>query len=140
MPYTAFAAAGTKLQFSASSPITYLDIEGVEGFSGPTGSKEIIDVTAISDIAAKQITGMPKFGQVSFTLFWDPADTTHAALFTAYKTANSHNYFNILCSDTGTASIAFDGSVSTWEWSFAKGAAVTVKVAIEVSGQPTLTP
>jgi hypothetical protein len=138
MPYSAFAVQGTKLQIKVGSVFT--DIPGVEGLSGPTGTKQQIDVTAINDTAAKFVAGLPDYGEVTFRLFWDPSDTTHQELLTAYNTANSSSEFQIVCSDAGAAVIAFAGQVTGWQWSFEKGQAATAEVTIKVSGNVTITP
>jgi hypothetical protein len=138
MPYSAFSSQGTQLAVKISAAFT--PVPGVEGLSGPTGTKQQIEVTALSDTAAKYVAGLPDYGDVTFNLFWDPADTTHQQLLTSYTTANSTNDFQITCSDAGAAIVAFTGQVTGWKWSFGKGAAGMVDVTVKVSGNVTVTP
>ena len=141
MAYAAWAVAGTCLGVgSTASPLDYATIRGVEGFTGPTGSKPDIDVTAIDDTATKYVAGVPDYGNVSFDLFWDPAETSHQELYVAFQTVGSTKYFRIVCADTGAALITFSGEVKGWEWDFSKGAAAKVKVTVKLSGTATVVP
>jgi hypothetical protein len=138
MPYSAFAAQGSQLAVKIAA--AFVPIPGAEGISGPTGTKQQIEVTALNDTAAKFVAGLPDYGDVSFTLFWDPADTTHQKLLTSYQTPNSVDEFKLTCSDAGAAEVAFTGQVTGWKFSFNKGAAGTVEVTVKVSGNVTVTP
>jgi hypothetical protein len=138
MPYSAFASAGSDLQVEITS--VFQSIPGAEGIDGPTGSKEQIEVTALKDTAKKFVAGLPDYGEVTFNLFWDPADSTHQYLLTSYQTANKTEKWKIIASDAGAATAAFDGQVTGFKWSFQKGAAATVAVTIKVSGNVTVTP
>lgn len=138
MPYSAFATAGTDLQVKIAS--TFTSIPGAEGFDGPTGTKEQIEVTALKDTAKKYVAGMPDYGEITFNLFWDPADSTHQYLLTSYQTANKTEDFKIVASDAGAAEATFQGQVTGFKWSFQKGAACMVAVTIKVSGDVTVTP
>lgn len=140
MAYTAFAVAGTLLQMSAGSPVSYLTIRGVEGFQGPTASKPDIDVTAIDDTASQFLSGVPDYGNVTFDLFWDPADTTHQAIKAEFDEIGSRAYFQIVAADDGAAVGVFEGEVKGWEHDFSKGAAAKVKVTVKLSGAITWTP
>lgn len=138
MPYSAFSTQGTNLAVKIAAAFT--TIPGVEGLSGPTGTKQQIEVTALNDTAAKFVAGLPDYGDVTFTLYWDPADTTHQKLLTSYQTANSTDDFKITCSDAGAAEVAFTGQVTGWKWNLNKGAAASVEVTVKVSGNVTVTP
>ena len=141
MAYKAWAVAGTALQCgSTASPLGYTTIKGVEGFQGPTGSKPDIEVTAIDDTATQYVAGVPDYGNVTFDLFWDPDETTHAQLLSDFQTVGSSRNFKIVCVNTGLAVVTFAGEVKGWEWDFSKGAASKVKVAVKLSGAPVVTP
>ncbi len=140
MAYTAFAVAGTLLQMSATSPVSYTTIRGVEGFQGPTASKPDIDVTAIDDTAAQFLAGIPDYGNVTFDLFWDPAESNHQTLKAAFDEVGSRTYFQIVASDSGAAVGLFVGEVKGWEHDFSKGAAAKVRVTVKLSGAITWTP
>jgi hypothetical protein len=141
MSHAAWAVAGTQLQLAATgSPSNFVLIPGVEGFQGPTGSKPDIDVTAIDDLAAKSVAGVPDYGSVTFDLFWDPANTQHAQLLASFKAIGTIDYLKVVCADAGDAAITFSGEVKGWEHDFSKGAAAKVKVSIKLSGAITVTP
>jgi hypothetical protein len=134
MAYTAFAVAGTLLQMAGGSPSSYSTIRGVEGFQGPTASKPDIDVTAIDDSAAQFLAGIPDYGQITFDLFWDPAEVNHQLLKDAFDIVGSVTYFKIVASDSGAAVGYCQGEVKGWEHDFSKGAAAKVKVTVKLSG------
>lgn len=138
MPYSAFAVQGTALQVKISA--AFVTVPGVEGLSGPTGTKQQIEVTAMNDTAAKFVSGLPDYGEVTFRLYWDPSDSAHQHLLTSYQTPNSTDEFKLVCSDAGAAEVLFNGQVTGWQWSFEKGQAATVEVTIKVSGNVTVTP
>ncbi len=141
MSYLAWAVAGTELQLAATgSPSNFVKIEGVEGFQGPTGSKPDIDVTAIDDTATKYVAGVPDYGNVTFDIFWDPANTQHAQLLASFKAIGTIDYLKVVCADGGAAAITFSGEVKGWEHDFSKGAAAKVKVTVKLSGAITVTP
>lgn len=138
MPYSAFGVQGTALQVKISN--AFVLVPGVEGLSGPTGTKQQIEVTAMNDTAAKFVAGLPDYGEVTFRLYWDPSDSTHQYLLSSYTTPNSTDDFKIVCSDAGAAEVAFSGQVTGWKWSFEKGQAATAEVTVKVSGNVTVTP
>jgi hypothetical protein len=140
MAYTAFAVAGTLLQYANSSPWTFSTIRGVEGFSGPTATKPDIDVTAIDDTAAQSIDGTPDYGQVTFDLFWDPAETNHQLLKDDFDVVGAVAYFKVIYADTGAAVATFQGNVKGFEWDHSKGNAVKVKVTVKLSGAVQVVP
>ena len=142
MPYLASSAAGTQLSVSTtSSPLSYSAIAGVEGISGSGQTKNEIDVTAISDTSMKFVADLPNFGEFSFSLFWDPSETTHQNLKTNFDaTDGSLLYFKVTMDDAGAAEYTFSGFVKQWQLSHAKGAANKCDVVVKVTGAITVTP
>lgn len=138
MPYQPWSTQGLQLQVKIG--LAFMLIPGAEGIGGPTGTKNQIEVTALNDTAAKFVTGLPDLGEVTFTLFWDPSETTHQHLFTAFNETNSDDEFKILCADAGAAEVGFNGSVSGWRWNLQKNSAATVEVTVRVNGAVTVTP
>jgi hypothetical protein len=138
MPYDAFVVDGTQLKVTITATPTL--IQGVQSFSGPTGSKPEIEYTSISDTAAKFKAGKPDFGTISFQIAWDPAEAAHAHLLTSFNTAGSTDAWTITCSDVGAAAITFNAAVNGWSWSFDKDAVAMVDVSARLSGVATVTP
>lgn len=138
MAYKASAVAGSALQlYGGSSPAGYATIRGVEGLQGPTGTKATIDVTAIDDVARQFVADLPDFGNLTFTLFWDPSDVNHQTLLTSFKTTNSSDDFKIIPADADTYAsryIYIGGEVTGWEWDMSRGAAQTARVTVKLSG------
>lgn len=138
MSYTPWSTQGTQLKLTISSTPTL--VPGVESIDISGGQKKTIEVTALSDTAAVFVTGLPDLGTLGFTLFWDPANTVHQALYTAYTTPNSVSAFTITCSDAGTADITFNASVNGWDWPLGKDQGAQVKVSAKITGSVTVTP
>lgn len=134
-----FATQGSKLQLEIATVFT--DVPGVEGLDGPGGDKEEIEVTAISDTVKKYLSGLRDEGEVSFNLFYDPANAVHAAIKSNYDASgNTVAAWKIICSDAGNAEIAFSGYVKTFRFAFQKNTAGMASVAIRVTGAAIVTP
>lgn len=138
MPYQAWSTQGTQLKVKIGG--TFVLIPGAEGISGPTGTKQQIEVTALNDTAAKFVTGLPDYGEITFNMFWDPSDTTHQHLLTSYNTPNSSDEFQIACADAGAAVVDFEGSVNGWKWNLQKNAGASVEVTVKINGAVLVTP
>lgn len=138
MPYQAWSTQGTQLKVKIGE--TFVLIPGAEGISGPTGTKQQIEVTALNDTAAKYVTGLPDYGEITFNMFWDPADTTHQHLLTSYNTPNSKDEFEIVCADAGAAVVEFEGSINGWKWNLQKNAGASVEVTVKINGAVLVTP
>lgn len=135
MPYQAYSAQGSKLQFG--SPLA--TVHGVNGIKGPGRTASDIIVTAIDDLNEVKVPGVGKIAPVTFTLFWDPADAQHVALEAANK-AHTQQSFGITFSDAGAATLAFTAFVSGWEHDATQDSGLAVSVTLTLYQDWTLTP
>lgn len=100
--------------------------------------KEVTGHDATGGYAEFIATGKRKLNAFNLTLLWDKAQATHAAMITAF---NSEDPVNMSVQDPdGAEVIAFSahiqklGRISTQEDGY------QCKVAIQPTGQPTITP
>jgi hypothetical protein len=140
MAYSASAVAGTLLQLYSDSPGTYTTIRGVSGFQGPTANKPEIEVTAIDDTAAQYLAGIPDYGNITFEIFWDPANVVHQELKTDFDTVGSVSWFKIVPQDAdGSYYGVVKGEINGFEHDFSRGQAQVVRITCRLSGALTWT-
>ena|SRR5271166_4595728 len=75
---------GTILKMTISSTLTA--IAQVLEISGPDVSVGAKDKTNLSDVVKRYRAQLPDMGKVTFSVQYDPADSTHQALTTAVNT------------------------------------------------------
>jgi len=139
MPYAAHATQGTQLKVSISSVFT--NVPGVEDIDGPGGEKQEIDVTAISDTATQTVGGIRDYGEMTFNLFYDPADTTHQYLHTSFaSSSNAIEAWKVVLPDAGAAELAFSGWIKTFKHQNSRNSGGMVQVAVRLTGAVTITP
>lgn len=99
-----------------------------------------LDTTDLDD-AQRSFTGtIADYGEFSFKLNYDSADTQHAALWTAYGAGTSVSW-TITLADTGTTTIAFSGHIKQWQWGNATvDNKIELTVTVKLTGAITLTP
>lgn len=99
-----------------------------------------LDTTDLDD-AHRSFTGtIADYGEFSFKLNYDSADTQHAALWTAYGAGTSVSW-TITLADTGTTTIAFSGHIKQWQWGNATvDNKIELTVTVKLTGAITLTP
>ena len=80
------AVAGTVFKYTVSSTLT--EIPGVGSMSYSGGDKNDINVTAISDETEVFIPGRRTAKELSFPMYYDPADAGQAAMLAAYNASS----------------------------------------------------
>ena len=130
---------GVKLKVTVSAALTV--VAGVTDVEYPKFTREVDDITAHdspSGFAEYLSTGLKMLGSFKASLVWDKANTTHAALTTAY---NSGAALAMSIEDAGGAEIiAFSGIVKELGRVGKQKAAFTCDVVIQPTGAPTITP
>ena len=135
----AYSAAGSLLQFGSSSPVTYTTIPYVMGYAYGGSERPRIDVTPISASSSEFIADIPGEQNVSFDIAYDPDDTQHAGLSSAYNN-QTLLYLRDRHDNTGACDEYFTGYVTQWNRSAQKGAARMVSVVITIVGTVTTVP
>lgn len=136
MTTPAIAAQGTLLKISnGGSPETFTTIKGVSNLAGPTGSRELIDVTGLDSTGREFLVGIPDYGDITFTLFYAPQDTQHAALFTAFQAAGqTATNFTITFTDSPATIYSFAALVQGFPHNFSTNSAVEVNLTLKLTG------
>ena len=139
MTTPASAAQGTLLKIdSGASPQVFSTITGVTNLSGPTGSRELIDVTGLDSAAREYLVGMPDYGDISFTLFYAPQNAVHALLFTAFQlSSQTATAFTLTFTDSPATVYSFNALVQGFPHNFQTNAAVEVNVTLKLTGAVT---
>jgi predicted secreted protein len=81
-------------------------------------------------------TGKFKMNEFKFTLGWDKADTTHAAVLAAFNSTNT--VAMQIVSPSGNETISFDAHVFKLGRVAEQEESYTCEVSVQPSGQPTL--
>lgn len=141
MPYSPSAVAGRVLSVSASSPISYAAVPGIEALQYSGGAKNRINVTTISDEAEKSVPGRRGSATLAFNLFYDPAWATHQSLLANFNLGDGTQLaFQDVMDDAGDKTRTFTGYVEQWDETADRDGANMVSVVIRVDGDFTDTP
>ena len=137
---TRFLAKGTKIKMGdGASPEQFAAIKQAKDISGPAMSRGDVDLSD-HDSTAKNIMAEPLYdpGTVDFTLNFDPADTTHAALLTAFQANTMHNFQIVLPTTvTPTKGWTFPAFVSKLAPKFPVAGALEYDCSLRVYGATT---
>lgn len=129
-----YSTAGLLLQININGNFT--NIDGVESVGGPSGDKPEIDLTSLADSAAETAGGIPDFGEVSVSMFDNPADPGNARILTRMNTtpAPIDNWKIILPFSGSGNTLAFNGFVKSNPFDFQKAAGGKQNFTIRCTG------
>ena len=128
---------GSSLQLSDSaSPEVYTDIANVTSFSGPTGSRAVIDVTKLASTGKEKDVGLADYGQVTLEGFFSASDTIQVDVWDNFVAGTLHNW-RILFSDSPQTQLDFAGYVLNYSYSAGLDDVIRTSVTIEISGAVT---
>ncbi|WP_340382330.1 phage tail tube protein [Streptomyces sp. SS7] len=135
-------AFGTQFKRDSTGSGSFLTIANVEDISGPSRSREAIEVTAHDspDKYREFTKGLKDGGEVEITINYDPSATSHQALDDDFEEDGLRDY----------QVVVLPGTTNEWTWQFT-GLITDVgdefphddkmerKVTFKISGKPTLT-
>jgi hypothetical protein len=132
-----YNSAGTKVQVSTDSGVTYTDLYcQLSGFSGPSSTSGEIDVTSLCSTAKEYIGALPDNGNMSLTGYFDPADTG-VDLLRTLQTARTVVDWKIIWPDTAATEWDFQGYVSEFGVSAEQDSALGMTATVRISGAVT---
>lgn len=105
------SSQGTLVKVKTGSPLAFALVDGLSDFTRSGGTKSTLDATALSDTAPVAVGGFPSPIEWNGTVFFDPADTVHAALKTAYSAGTELVWQVTLPADTPIVRY-FDGEIT----------------------------
>jgi len=141
MAFDPSAVAGRTLEFSATSPISYGDIPGIDALNYAGQQRTDINVTSISDEDEQFVQGRRANGTLGFNLFYDPDFASHAALLANFNdNAQPLGYFRDTMANTGAKVRTFRAYVQQWNETADRDGANMVAVVLKISGAITDTP
>jgi hypothetical protein len=136
----AFSSFGTLLKKGdgATTEVfaTIAEVKDIKGWSASVSTEE---TTHQGSVAAEFVAGVLDYGEVSFDLNFDPAGTTHDALYDDMVLKVRRN-FKLVMTDTGGAEYAFGAFITKFELNAPVKGALTASVTLKISGAVTLTP
>ncbi|MEO1035227.1 MAG: hypothetical protein AAFX44_06660 [Pseudomonadota bacterium] len=115
-----FAAQGAELRIGAATDNgatlpgsdTFTKIGNVQGFSGPSGTKPEIDVTDLDSAGKEFLAGLPDFGSVTFTGWFNEADAAQDTLWSDFVGNSPLRNIQIVLPNTEATTLDVLGYVS----------------------------
>jgi hypothetical protein len=114
---------------------TYVTIANVSSISISGAAKEQIEATALNDTAKQFVDSLPGFGQVQFSVYWDPADAGHQSLAADFAATNTPRFWQITHPSSGTiGNMSFTGPVVGFSKTAGPNAVDVHEFTIQISG------
>ena len=145
---------GTQLYVIDPDDLSLITVGCVTQITGITATRDQIETTCLDSTALTYVAGMAAPGAASFTINFDPDDTSHMRLHelfvegvdlqwalgwsdgTAAPSSQSTDGFAL---PTTRSWIQFDGFIQDLPFDFALNTVVTSNLSVQVSGFPVLT-
>lgn len=121
---------------AGSAPAT-----AVTQFKNPSfnlGDTTLVDTTTVGDGTKTNKPGTHAPAKLTFTLNFDPSETSHATLLTN-KSAKTRFSFGLTTPDTGAAVFWANGYVESFEFSTDSDAPITASVTLTADSAYTFT-
>lgn len=103
-------ALGTILEIDPAGGTTYAAQTLIAGLRAHGRSRALIDGTALGDTYEEQLLGIEESDQLTFEQFWQPSDTNHELIDTAFDNKDEIAV-RITHPHTGDPTEAFDAKV-----------------------------
>lgn len=136
---------GTKLQLSIASVFT--DIAQLVHVGPPKMQKGTSETTVLADDWRTFIASIKDGGQVTLTIEYDAAETTHATLWEKFSEAPAAGNnlgvqdWKVVFADAGAAVVGFSAVITNFEFDDVDvEKVVTAQLTLKVSGAVTITP
>ncbi|WP_030322827.1 MULTISPECIES: phage tail tube protein [Streptomyces] len=136
-------AFGTQFLRDTTGSGSFAVIANVTDISGPSRSREAIEVTAHDspDKYREFIKGLKDGGEVEITLNYDPTAATHAALDGDFEEDDLRDYQVVILPNTADEHTwEFSGLITDMGDEYPTEDKMERSVTFKISGKPTLTP
>lgn len=135
-------AFGTQFKRDSTGSGSFVAIANVSDVSGPSRSREAIEVTAHDspDQYREFVKGLKDGGEVEITLNYDPGAATHAALDADFEEDDLRDYQVVILPGTaGEYTWEFSGLITDLGDEFPHDDKMERTATFKISGKPTLT-
>lgn len=136
-----YSTQGVELRYGdGGSSETFTAIAQISDFNINLGSKTVLDATDLDSVREEKVMGLARGAQATFTIFYDPADTTHQFLQTEFNDPSPSVVNYQVGLDTGASpepTINFSGYVNGFEVGSTVDSLQTVNVTLELTGSIT---
>ncbi|MGW0942901.1 phage tail tube protein [Streptomyces sp. NPDC002623] len=135
-------ATGTLLKRDSTGGGVFVPIASVEDLSGPSRSRNMIDVSAHDspDNYREFVKGMKDGGEVTATINYRPGETTHQDLDADFEEDELRDYqLVMLPGDDDEHTWNFSAGISNISDEFPLDDKMGREVTFKISGKPTLT-
>lgn len=131
------AVAGVGTEFRRWSGTAWEQIAEVNSISGPSMSRETIDVTSLDSSGGYRefITGFRDAGTLQLTMNF--TSSTLTTMKADFESATAQNY-EIVLPDTSTTTLEFEGLVTDLPMEISPDDKITLTVTIKITGQVTV--
>lgn len=131
------AVAGVGTEFRRWDGTAWEQIAEVNSISGPSMSRETIDVTSLDSSGGYRefITGFRDAGTLQLTMNF--TSSTLTTMKTDFESATAQNY-EIVLPDTSTTTLEFEGLVTDLPMEISPDDKITLTVTIKITGQVTV--
>lgn len=128
----------TLLKVSISASATTITQRTSVGI--PSAERAAIETTDLDSTDATFIVGIRRSRELTFEINYDPAETTHAYLWTSYQ-AGTKDAWTVVLADAGAGTFTFDGYLTAFAPSAAQvDGLVRFTGTVRITGAITLTP
>ena len=133
----AIESQGCVLYWSTTTSLsTVISVGQVVGFSGPTGSANVIDASHLGSTAKEKMIGLRDEGQITLDCNLAPADSGQVKLREC-RAARTQGNWAIKMTDTAITMLNGHGYVSGFSVTGAVDQIVKASITIEISGAVT---
>lgn len=137
MSSNALLSQGSILSIGDSaSPEVFTEIQETSNIDGPGGQAAEIDVTDLGSTGKEYKLGLQEEGDISFDIFYIPANTQHALLRTLRASGANRN-FRITFTDSPATTWTFSALVKGFTVSMGVDNVLRASVTLKVSGSIT---
>jgi hypothetical protein len=125
---------GAILYFSTTPALsTAIVVGNIQGFSGPTGSAAVIDVSNLGSTAKEKMMGLPDEGNISFDLQLNTTDSGQIKMREC-RAARTKGHWAIKMTDSSVTAIHGDGYVTGFSITGGVDNIIKASAQIEITG------
>ena len=119
-----------------ASPEVFTAVASVTDFQGPSGQRQVIDITRLASSGKEKNVGLPDFGQITFNLIWDSDNLYDVAVWDQFVAGTAKN-MQVVFDNSPQDVISFSGYVLGFNFTAGADDVVRASCTIEIDGAPT---